>query len=335
MKRLLVLMLLMTATARAQVISVTSRGIVVATPDEIRLFDSSARRTIWSARGVSNPSIIVRGEQRIAVIDSLRNLVSIADLSTGAVTRVATGETPVAGVFIDADLFLLDRDARLLERITPGGVKSVLELDADPAFIRASRRMLYVYSRMSGVVQEIGPRLQIMRSVRVAPFASDFEIEGRTGYLVDPRAARLHTFSVITMQATGDIEAGVVPVDLTVARESNAVSATSLAIADPSAKRVWRIEGAQSVTSAVTRGFLRGLLGLGLFAPSSAEFPTGVDRVSGYGSAIIAYDTSTGTLYRVNRKKSSVLARGIAPGAFSVGEHGIAVLENGRLRLLE
>jgi len=137
------------------------------------------------------------------------------------------------------------------------------------------------------------------------------------------------------MKATGDIEAGVVPVDLTVARESNAVSATSLAIADPSAKRVWRIEGAQSVTSAVTRGFLRGLLGLGLFAPSSAEFPTGVDRVSGYGSAIVAYDTSTGTLYRVNRKKSSVLARGIAPGAFSVGEHGIAVLENGRLRLLE
>src|SRR2546428_14086114 len=85
------------------------------------------------------------------------------------------------------------------------------------------------------------------------------------------------------------------------------------------------IEGAQSFTQAVTRGFLRGLLGLGLFGGRASQFPTGVDRVIVRGSTWFAFDTSSGTLYRFTKSRSVVLAKGIAPSAFSVGQDGVFI----------
>src|ERR1700693_5292646 len=97
----------------------------------------------------------------------------------------------------------------------------------DPAFLRATNDKLYVYSRLDGVVQEISPStMRITRTVTLAPFASDFETDGRSGYLVYPQEARLRTFALATMKRSGDIAAGVVPVDLAVSARANALSAS-------------------------------------------------------------------------------------------------------------
>ena len=80
-------------------------------------------------------------------------------------------------------------------------------------------------------------------------------------------------------------------------------------------------------------GFLRGLLGLGLFGGRESQFPTGIDRVFIHGSRWYAYDTSSGTLYRFTKSRSSLLAKELPPTAFSVGPGGVFIWDNAVRRL--
>lgn len=324
-----------TGIVNAQVVASTGRGVVVAHDSRIELFDRTGA-AIWSAAGVPNASAIVAGGNRVAVLDAFGNQAALVDLANGRSQLVQTGETPVAGAFIDGSFFVLERDARMLERIDADGARSSVALAADPSFLREVNGSLYVYSRVSGLIQEISPaRLSVTRTLQVAPFASDFETDGRTGYLVLPRRAKLATFSLATMRSTGEMPAGVVPADLAVSRKGNALSAPTLSVADPSAKRIWIAEGSQSATAAFARGFLRGLLGLGLFAPRNSDFPTGIDRLLVSGSTAVAYDSASRTLYRLRGTKGTLIARDVSPQAFAVSADGAIYLwQNGRLQLI-
>ena len=285
------------ALVLAQVVAATPKGAVVAHDRRIEL------RGGWTAEGVENATSIVVGKDRVAVLDALNNEAVIAELATGKTTRVQTGETPVGGVFVGNELHVVTRDVG--------------------DFIRES----YIYSRMTGTLTEIGTG----RKVQVAPFASDFEIAGRTGYLVFPREAKIRTIDLASMKVTGAVSVGAVPVDLAFAGGGTAITARILAVADPSAKRVWLTEGTQSTLQAVARGFLRGFLGLGLFGSRSSQFPTGVDRVVIRDKVWVAYDTSSGTLYRFTKSKSSIIAKGIAPQAFAVTSDGVVYWKDGKL----
>jgi len=296
------------------------------------------RRTLWIAATLvaavqivapAYPSQLIAGNDRVAVIDGLHNDVRVIQLASRHETVMRVNETPVDGVFVNDTLYILERDARALERIGADGTRASLTLAADPAFLRIANRKLYAYSRLEGIVQEIDlARFTITRSVRIAPFASDFETDGRTGYLVRPRDAKISTFSIATMKPTRDIKVGAVPTDL-------AISGHTLAIADPSAKKLWVVEGNQSMTQAIARGFIRGLLGLGLYSNRTSQFPTGIDRVVVRGSTWLAYDSSSGTLYRVSKSKSSVLAKDIPPQGFAITSDAILVLQNGAVRRLQ
>ena len=293
----------------AQAIATTPRGVLVAHDGVVEMSGG------WTAEGVRNPRTIVTSNDRAAILDPLTNEVRIVDLATGRGRTVETAETPIDAVFAGSDLFVITRDGGTIERIDRGSIR----IGADPAFIRSANGKLYVYQRLSGTVSEItiGP-FAIARQVRVAAFASDFEVDGRRGYLVTPRSAKIATIDLATMKPSGTIDGGAVPVDLAIGGGGTALTARTLAIADPSGKRVWMIEGTQSMTQAVARGFLRGLLGLGLYSNPSSQFPTGVDRVFTSGGRWVAYDSSTGTLYRFSKSKSSVIATGVPPNAYAV-----------------
>ena len=299
--------MILPALLLAQIVAATPRGAVIAHDGKLELHGA------WSAPGVEHATAIVTGRDRVAVLDALNNEAVIADLATGKTTRMKTAETPVGGAFFGRELFVLARDGPIAGD-----------------FLRESGGMLYAYSRMSGVLTEIvGGRAA--RRVQVAPFASDFEIGGRTGYLVFPREARIRTVDLASMKVTGAVNVGAVPVDLAFAGGGTALTARVLAVADPSAKRVWLTEGTQSTLQAVARGFLRGFLGLGLFGSRSSKFPTGVDRVVIRDKIWLAYDSSSGTLYRFTKSKSSVIAKGIAPQAFAVTAEGVVYWKDGTL----
>jgi hypothetical protein len=272
--------------------------------------------------------VVTNGEQT-ASIDSYRNEIVWNE------RRIATHETPIDAVFADDALFVVERDSRTLARFERNGARREVALAADPSFVRTARGAIFVYSRVEGIVQEIDPRsMRVLRAVTTVPFASDFEVDGRTAYLVIPQEAKIRTFDLATLKPTGSVTVGAVPVDATIQKGATALSAATLAVADPSSKRVWIVEGRQSPTAAFARGFVRGFLGLGLFRGKNAEFPTGVDRVvSGHGKTL-AYDSATGTLYEVGKSKSVRLAERVAPGSFALTERGPAIWENGRFRLI-
>jgi hypothetical protein len=309
-----ILLLLFTLPAFAQVLTSTDRGVVVAHDGRITLGER------WSVAGVPNATAIVASKEQVVVLDALHDEAVIVDLASGKATHVKTAATPIASAFLGDDVYILARDARLLQRVR-GAID--IRVAADPAFLRESNGRLYVYSRATGSIEE-SDGVRVRRTMKTAPFASDFEIAGGVAYLTFPREARVRTVVLSTMKLSGELSVGAVPVDLDFAGGGTALTARVLAVADPSAKRVWLAESTQSTAEAVARGFLRGVLGLGLFGGRASEFPTGVDRLLTRGSTWIAYDSSSRTLYHFTRKGSSVVARNIAPHAFTLTARGVA-----------
>ena len=235
MKRLLVLLAFFATPAFAQIVVSTPRGVFVAHP----------------RREVEQPTAVVVGSDRVAVLDALHNEVAIVDLATRKSTRTKTAETPIDGAFLGGNLYVLARDARVVQKFgapaSPpaeqaasrrrdgggsAGETPAFRVGADPSFLRVANGKLYVYSRATGILEEIAND-RVARRVEVAPFASDFEIGGRTGYLVYPREAHIRTVDLNAMKTTGTVAVGAVPVDLAFAGGGSALTARILAVADP------------------------------------------------------------------------------------------------------
>jgi hypothetical protein len=314
--------LVLSAPLFAQSVASTPRGVVVAHDNVIELHGK------WKTEGLRSPGVIAISDTKAAVLDEIHDLVAIVDLANGTTSFANTRTTPVAAAFVGNDLLVLDRDAHMLEKIGGGSI----ELADDPELLTVKNDRAYVYSRIDGVLQEIGIQpFALIRTVRIAPFASAMQCDARNAYLAYPRDGRVRVVDLAKMQPAGEFRVGSVPTDIAIAGDETALTATMLAVADPSAKRVWLIEGTQSSFRAFTRGFLRGIIGLGLFGGKETQFPTGVDRVIARGARWLAFDSSTGTLYTVTTKETKILARGLAPHAFALTPEGVAYWQNGTL----
>ena len=336
MRRFLLSLLFLLAgavPAGAQIVATTPGGVVVAHDGVVELFDQSGR-TIWSAPGLDSATRIAVADDRIAIVDAWHDRARIVSLHDGTGPTISAPATPVDALFHGRDLFVLGRDSRTLERIGADGTRTVTDVAADPAFLRESAGMLYVYSRTPGLLQEIDPRGVLRRTLPIASFAADMQVDGRTAYFVYPGEAKLVAIDLEKMELQRSVPAGGAPTALALVRRGNAVTAPQLAVADPSAKRLWITEGAQSFGAAFARGFMRGLLGLGIFRPTSADFPTGVDRVVSTGGVTLAFDSASGTLYRSDRGRAQIIAEGIGPKAFTIDRGLVAIWMEGRLRYL-
>ncbi|HYC90709.1 MAG TPA: hypothetical protein VEO54_15945 [Thermoanaerobaculia bacterium] len=276
----------------AQVLTDTPKGIVTAHDHRIEL----AGR--WNVEGVQHATAIAASDERVVVLDALNNEAVIVTLASGAAQRIQTKETPTAASFVGKELYLLARDAGILHRV--GGEDTSVAAD----LLKGE----YLYSRATGTLQKIGGK-----PMQLPPFASDLEVDGDTVYLTYPREALVRS---VRNGEIATVRVGAVPVDL-------AIAGNRLAVADPSSKRVWVTEARQSVAEALARGFLRGFLGLS-GGRRDAALPTGVDRVETRGRVWIAYDSSSGTLYHVTPRQSTLLARNVPPHAFALTENGVA-----------
>lgn len=308
----------------ATLLAVTPDGgtVVRASMGEIAALDPASLRPAWSGAGVSRPArLVVSADGRwAAAIDPIANRVAVADLVQRSARGFEVAETPIAAVFADGALLILSRDGHRLTRIEPS-TGSTRSIDVPPgsSHLLAARQGVIVYSSVSGAAARVdAATLEVLARAMLPRFGSDLATEGGSGYLVEPRSGRLTVFSVDTLAAGDQRTVGAVPVDLEVEAPANAARGARIAIADPASKRIWRDEGAQSTAAAVGRGFLRGLLGLGLYRPGSAGFPSGIDRVVATGGSVLAFDSSTETLYGVRGDRATELARGLPWGSFAV-----------------
>ncbi|HXI12887.1 MAG TPA: hypothetical protein VNM92_09585 [Thermoanaerobaculia bacterium] len=304
-----------------------SRLVVVANGPERRIeaYRTTDLERIWRFDGPRHPRTVVFAPSgRGAVLDAVANSATI--FSDRGARSLRVGETPVAALFVGETLFVACRDSRSLEKIDESGTRQVLPTASDVSAAATSGRRIYLYSRVDGTVEEFGssPFRSISKG-RIAPFASDLVLDDKVGYLSLPQSGEVVVFSLETLKITQRVPVGAVPVDLELERPADTLSARTLAVADPSSKRIWRTEGAQSDTAAFTRGFVRGLIGMGLYSPRSSSFPTGVDRIRSNGRETIAFDSSSATLYQVTKKGSRQIARDIGSEAFDLTSSSVLV----------
>ncbi|HVR41975.1 MAG TPA: hypothetical protein VMS56_00905 [Thermoanaerobaculia bacterium] len=299
------------------------RALLRADSGSVHLIDIASRERIWTVPGVRHPGAIIASAagDLAAVLDPIANEVAVIALGSGTAVIHPIPETPLAGEIIGDALYVLSRDAGSVTRIDSDGSRISSALPGRAGLLLAAGGAPYVYDRVSGSIVRLDPSsLEIEASGSLPPFASDLEAGDGTGYLVLPREGRLVAFSLESLEVTESRAAGAVPIDLQLERTAGALSGGTLAIADPSSKRVWRDEGAQSFGQALARGFLRGLLGLGLYAPQSAEFPTGVDRLFTADRTLWGFDSASGTLYRIEGERARASARGVSWGSFAVAD---------------
>lgn len=333
MKHALIVAALFTSTTlQAAVVAETRDGIAVATPGQITLYDAAGTRR-WSTAGPDFAGSIVSEDGAIAVTDPVRNQVVV--VRQREATRLDTGETPVAAAWAGERLLVLSRDTARLDAFDRSGARTSVNAGRDAAFLRTSGSSAWVYARGDGLLQRIDT-LSMREQARatIAPFASDLETDGATLYLTYPREALIRAYDAATLKPEGETKVGAVPVDAAIAPRGGALTARTIAVADPAAKRVWISEGRQSLAQAFARGFLRGLIGLGLFGNRSREFPSGVDRVTTSGAHTLAFDSSTGTLYSVERKRVKTIVAGIGAGEFVARRDGVTYWKDGELHLM-
>jgi hypothetical protein len=329
-KRILLIAAL-TFPAFAQSLATSGTRTIVAHDGVVELFDGA--RSIWKADGVQTAGAIALGDTAAAVVDPIRNRVALIDLASGRSRVIPTRESPVAAAFAGRELLVLDHDTPALERFSPDGTAATIPLALDPSLLAVSGDHAYVYSRVSGVLQEISlAPFALQRTTAVPPFAASMAVAGNIAYLAYPRDARVRVVELTSMKSGDELRVGSVPVDIAFASDPTALTARLVAVADPAAKRVWLVEVQQSAAQAFARGFLRGLIGLGLYQGRPSNFPTGVDRVAARGGKFVAFDSSTGTLYDVTKDATRQLATGLSPRAFGITSDGNAVWwQNGTL----
>jgi len=249
------------------------------------------------------PTLGVAGHGQLLLLDAIANRGYILDFTTRRSRLFETGETPVDATSFGEGFLILSRDSSslTLETLT----EKVRSIDVPPqsTLLEVSGSSSFVYSPSSGRLISVDRDLRSIATSVADKGASDLEVAQKFLYLVFPKRGKIDAHERDTLKMREHFSGGAVPVDLQVSGDPNVLGAGTLTIADPSSKRIWREEGSQSEIQAFSRGFMRGLLGLGLYKPKSTEIPTGVDRLIRSGKTIWAYDTSTRTLYRTEGKK--------------------------------
>jgi len=182
--------------------SPAARTIVVAHDGRIEAFDAAGEKRLWSVDGVASPSagVASRDGKTIAILDGFNDRVAVVSVADGAAVTHETPGTPVAAAFFGRDVWVVVRDRSRAVRITPDGQQTEVALALDPALIAVSHRFVYVYSRISGLLQEIDPQsMRVTRTAAAGTAGSGFEVElpkpgdrhGAIGFLSRPAYGKL------------------------------------------------------------------------------------------------------------------------------------------------
>jgi hypothetical protein len=314
--------------------SADGRSVVVANPGHIRVIDATTRSVVLDRDGVRMPRVIATSaDDRVAVLDPVAS--EIAVLQGGEFERARVAETPVAALWRDDALFVLSRDGATLTRFRHAE-REELALGTDPALMRDTPAGIAVYSQSTGEIALVDPSsMSIRRRAALPPAASDLESDGAHLYLTYPREGLVIAAALRDLVVVERLRVGAVPVDAAIEGNSGAMSGGLLSVADPSSKRVWRIERTQSPLAAFGRAFLRSLIGLRLIRPDSSVAPAGVDRVWVGGKSRYALDSSSGALFRIDGTTLRAIGSGVDAHAIDVSRDGRAAFwTGGELRIV-
>jgi len=318
---LLPMLLFASISARADVVmgwAAASGTILVAHDGKIEAFDRSGGRMLWSAKGLATPSAMVVSAdgKGAAILDAFADRVALFSVAGGPVRFHDTPNTPVAAAFFGHDLWVVLRDRSRVRRITEEGAETDVAVALDPALIAVSDKFVYVYSRADGLLQEIDPQsAQVTRSVQTGIAGSDLEIRvtgreaprgepsGGSAYLCLPNG-KIEVIRLALMES-GQIRLGASPIDLALVPPNDSLPWTegTALIADPGKPALHTATDLRRTTPIRT--------------------PTPVDRITITSTGAFAFDSNSGTLYRVHEKTLTAVASGLTATSFVVTKNGV------------
>ncbi|MFN2443004.1 MAG: hypothetical protein ABR517_09995 [Thermoanaerobaculia bacterium] len=316
---LAVVSLLSAALHAASVVVAAGDSIVHALPGSIRVSGPGSTSEPALLEGLAYPGFgVVSAESGMAAIfDPIEDRAALVD-SAGMIRFVELRDSPTAAAFLGTSLFVVSRDEGTLTRLRGDGEQINVASSGRPGFLSIAGGAVFTYDPIRGLIERFDPdSLEPAGTLSIDRFASDFETDGRFGYLAVPGTGEVISFSLASLDGKKSLQGGAVPVDVAIEHPSGPLSGATLAIADPSSRRIWRIEGQQSAGAAFGRGFLRGLIGLGLYSPRSSALPAGVDRIESAAGGLLAFDSSSGTLYRITGRQSAQIATGLDSSGYA------------------
>lgn len=333
MRRLFAALALLAFAAGAEgaVVVATGEGIAVATDGRIEL--NALTGEVADRPGLRFPHFKAQSESgsRAAVFDPVDSRVALFGFGEELLIQ-DLADAPTDATFIGESLFILSREGATLTRLDASGARTIVPIPSGASMLAEGGGELLTYDPVRGRLGRYdAATLGAIATVDTDRFASDLEVVDGRLWLAIPRRGELVSFALTKPEEKRTTTGGAVPVDLAVEREGGLLGAGSLAVADPSSKRIWRVGNEESTGAAFARGFLRGLIGLGLYSSGSVGIPGQVDRVEAAGGTLLGFDTATGALYRIEGKKAFELARGIDPRAYAVAGGRIFYVLEGTL----
>jgi len=336
--------------ASAQAVALAPSGrIAVAHDSVIELFAADAKTRIWSAEGLPYVSTLAVGATKLAVVDAVEGRVVVADLADGHGFRIQVEGTPIDALFVGDDLYLLQRDASALERISSDGTRTSAPTGRYPQFLRRSGRRLLVYAADGTLDEFTADPVARAHSVAAPPFATDLETDGRFAYLVDPDDRKLLVFSLDPPARAGERTLGGFPIDLAVLSGPEAaapgqgpydsfaykapvgqgagtepkydVPPAVLVVADPASASIVQFEVGRPAPEI---GSLVPVQALAFGGPRRVRLPTAVDRVVSAGRKWVGYDSASRVLYSLVDGKAAPIAHDVGPHAFQARAGTIA-----------
>lgn len=282
----------------------------------------------WTRNGLSQswegpalPAAMLHQGNR-TIVSGIDGELVVVDHHSGVASSVQLQQTVTEMIATPHGVVLLEGASGEIHLLREHEAAPLTSAGADAADGRYADGSLYLYSRAQRTISRVS--LDDGSSV-IAPLSavpSDLEVDQSGVYVTYPEEGAVEVFDRISLASRERFRIGSAPVDLALASSSSLASGGSFVVADPAAGAVIRDERSRSVVSSFLRGFLRGLLGIGL-ARAEVFRPDGRPDHVRVGRSVWAQDSASGKIWRIDGKQIAEI--GIAPaGAFAVSERDSA-----------
>lgn len=290
----------------------------VANAGKIELRDRS-NELIGLWKGPSEPVGLARSADGSIIATATRDG-NVYTVRSRELTITSTGLSITGLLYADDLLWVLDGYTGDLIRGDGETFEQVARLGPDSALMRHGSGSIYVAARGSAELVRLDSTTGvILARVPIPAQVADMELDGEAIYLALPQRGEILVLGAEDLEKREQFRLGSAPVDLARGSRGTALTAGLIWVADPVLGAVIGEERSQSMSAAVSRGFLRGVLGIGTARADVRKLPGRPSRVVRSGAGVVAQELTTGVLWRIEGNRVVELGRAAA-GAFAADE---------------
>lgn len=201
-------------------------------------------------------------------------------------------------------LWALDGLRGILLMEARGSFTRVGEFGPDSRMLATHEESVYLVAQSAREVVRIDSSTgAVLHRGSIPDAAGDMTIAASGVYLTLPRTGEVLVLDRLGLVERERFRLGRAPTGVAITGTGGALGPATIWVADPATGGVISDEASQSMPAAISRGFLRGLLGLGLANARVHELPGRPSRVQAAAGGVIAQELTTGVLWSIRGKR--------------------------------